>query len=225
MTWTRSIEGLLIHKEARFGNYLLYEVEAFQAEEFSSAEEARDLIRECATITLTNMEASLEKTFEVTLHPEWLPELREGLRNAYARTVASLESDTVERMPAPPYRWRLPPDVVEAAWAELTDRWPVITSRRTDSSTATSIYVDDPVNEFKTRDIKRIRVLQHPGFGWLSGFDTDVTLLTEPYEWGPYELFDLCDRHLTCDTFDWVVLPDPYGDGDLTAYGWAAHDQ
>ena len=53
-----------------FGGHLLFEVEAFRAEEFSSPEEARSLITECANVAPDGSLSHLEHAVEMRRHPE-----------------------------------------------------------------------------------------------------------------------------------------------------------
>lgn len=187
-----------------FGCQLLFEVEAFRADELSSPEEARILLEECADIALANTTSGLEQDRRVRRRPEWLPDLIEAVRGLRRDTIAAMETATN----VPPYRWRLPTDVYTAAWHTVNGPRP--------SSEIFSVNYEDLISELQTRDIRRVFVLQPPSFAEYS-CETDVTLLAERrYDW-PHATDQ--DGYLTNETFDWVVDVDMYG--LWQAYGWA----
>jgi hypothetical protein len=194
-----------------FGCQLLFEVEAFRADELSSPEEARILLEECADIALATATSGLEQSRAMRRHPDWLPDLTEALRGLHRDTIAVMEATT--DVPIPPYRWRLPTEVHAAAWDALGRRWP---SYRRGFSSASSTEYEDLVSELRARGVHRVLVLHQPAIAQFS-CETDVTLLADRRHDWPDATGQ--EGQLTCDTFDWVVDVEMYG--LWHAYGWA----
>nr|QEO73875.1 hypothetical protein [uncultured bacterium] len=187
-----------------FGCSLLYEVEAFRAEELPALEDARGWIEQCADVALAGTMSSLEQSVEVKkLHPEWLPGLAEALKDVHRRTLGSLEP---RDGPIPAYRWRLPAKVYAAAWDAV--------ERRRLSGTlpgAAGWEYGDLLTELQNRGVQRVFML-HSLFAHLS-CETDVTLLVERrFDWMDVE------GYLASPTFDWFV--EVGMDGEWEAHGW-----
>jgi hypothetical protein len=189
-----------------FGGNLLFEVEAFRAEDFSSPEEARSLMAECANIALADALSDLEQATELRRHPEWLPELTGILRDAHRETISALEQDVTADEPVPPFRRRLTVEEHTAALEEV--------ERRSGGSPAPAGYADeymDLVDTLPAHGVDRVLVI-HP---WMARFgcETDVTfLVARHFDWIQLE------GYLTPATFDWYIWIG--GDGEWASYNW-----
>jgi hypothetical protein len=190
-----------------FGGHLLFEVEAFRAEDFSSPEEARSLLAECANLALADALSNLEQTRELRRHPDWLPELSEILRGAHRETISTLEKDGTAHEPVPPFRRRLTVEEHAAAWEEVERR----TSRYPPTMHGYADEYGDLIDALPAHGINRVLVI-HP---WMERFgcETDVTFLVARHlDWIQLE------GYVTSPTFDWFIWIDD--SGEWAAYNW-----
>lgn len=202
----RSLLAMRTDAAMSFGGHLLYEVEAFRAEEFSSPGEARSLITECANIALAGSLSHLGQAMEMRRHPEWLPELSEIVRDAHRHTISALDPDVTADEPVPPFRRRLTVEEHTAAQKEVERRSPGF-------AVTMDGYADEYmalVDELPARGIDRVLVINP----WLARFgcETDVTfLVARHFDWIELEGF------LTPATFDWFIRIGAHGE-------WEAHN-
>lgn len=190
-----------------FGGHLLFEVEAFRAEDFSSPEEARSLMAECANIALADALSNLEQALELRRHPEWLPELSEILRDTHRHTISALERDVTTDEPVPPFRRRLTVEEHAAAREEVERR----ASRYPPTMDGYADEYLDLVDALPAHGINRVLVI-HP---WMERFgcETEVTfLVSRHFDWIQLE------GYLTSATFDWFIWMDD--SGQWAAYNW-----
>ncbi|QFU92057.1 hypothetical protein [Amycolatopsis sp. YIM 10] len=203
----RSLLAMRIDAAMSFGGSLLFEVEAFRAEEFSSSEEARGLITECANIALAESLSHFEQAMEMRRHPEWRPELSEIVRDAHRHTISALEPDVTTDEPVPPFRRRMTVKEHAAVLEEVErryDRYPATMGGYAHE------YLD-LVDELPAYGVDRVLAL-HP---WMERFgcETDVTfLVARQYDWIQLEGF------LASPTLDWFFRI--HDDGEWAAYNW-----
>ena len=210
-TSTVSKEGMHIEVEASFGARLLFEVEAFLAEEFGSRPEAVSLLGECAGTALTAAESQLAGRVELKVYPQWHPQMLEALREIHRRTMAGLPANPAATGSLPAYRWRLPTGVHIATWDELSRRCLAGDAHRR----VPGVYCWDPaqvVAALQDHGLRRVLVLHQ--FLARHSCDTDVVLLGERrFDW-----MDLSGTYLTSDPFDWFIHFDDHG--YWGAVGW-----
>jgi hypothetical protein len=206
-----SREAMSIEVEAWFGAWLLFEVEAFVAEEFGSRAEAISLLDDCAATALAAAESALSRRAELKVRPDWQPPLREALREVHRRTVAGLRVPPAP-VPVPAYRWRLPAEAHLAAWDALRRH-----CLAGDDDRGVSVAGWDTgrvVAVLREHGLHRVLVL-HQLFA-SNSCDTDVALLGgRRFDW-----IDLCGTYLTGDPFDWFIHFED--DGGCRAAGWPA---
>ena len=204
----RSFLAMRTDAALSFSGCLLFEVEAFRAEDFSSPDEARSLISECADIALAESLSDLGEAFEMRRHPEWLPELSEILRDAHRDTIGALEPDVTADEPIPPFRRRLTVAEHAAALEEAERRSGYYYPRTLGG------YADEYgelLDELPAHGVDRVLVLNP----WLERFgcETDVTFLVARHlDWIELE------GYLTPATFDWFVWIGAHG--EWAAYNW-----
>lgn len=207
---TRSKAGLLVDLEAYYGTQLLFEVEAFLAEEFSSHADAVALLSECAAAALGTVESYLARQVELKVHPQWHAETLYVLREVHRKTLVRLRTRPTAAEPLPAYRWRLPARASAAVREQMRRRCPAVDDHR-----GTLLGHDwapqQVVALLKSRGLRRVFVL-HPFFPIYS-CETDVELLGIRFDW-----MDLHETHLTAHPFDWFIHLGDLGEWD--AVGW-----
>ncbi|MFE6614659.1 hypothetical protein [Amycolatopsis sp. NPDC057786] len=202
----RSLAALRADVAMSFGRHLLFEVEAFRAEDFSTPEEATSLITECANIALAGSLSHLDLAKEMRRHPEWRPELSEILRDAYRDTISALEADVTTREPVPPFRRRLTAEEHAAALNEVERR----SREYPETIHGYAGECMDLVDELPAHGMNRVLVI--PPWSERFGCETDVTfLVARDFDWIELEGF------LTSATFGWFIRIGAHGE-------WEAHN-